>query len=84
MYPAQKHKELSLLSLPEELFIDIGSCLDEQDVCKMELASKAFYSVISSPYRFGSCQRRLQVKGGIETIPPCPAPFRRALFQNPM
>ena len=50
-----------VLSLPQDLFIDIGSCLNERDVCNMELAGKKFYDILSRPSRIGLCGGELHL-----------------------
>lgn len=40
----------NLLSLPEDLIIDIASWLDQRSLCSMELASKRIYDVLLKPW----------------------------------
>ena len=61
MTPADEIDEPNLLSLPEDLFNDIGSYLDDKDVCHFEQASRAVYKLVSRPSRNGPCERRLDL-----------------------
>ena len=36
-------------SLPEKLFLKIAACLDDLDLCNMELASKRFHDIMLRP-----------------------------------
>ena len=48
MSGAQMHNDMDILSLPKAVLSNIGSWLDDKEVCRMELASKIFYNVLSS------------------------------------
>ena len=41
--------EPTLLSLPADILNDIGSCLGDQDWCRMELSSKQLHNILSRP-----------------------------------
>ena len=41
--------EPDILHLPEELVEHIGSRLEKQDQCSLEIASRSFYKTLSSP-----------------------------------
>lgn len=58
----KKPVEPNLLSLSDRLVNDIGSWLEEPDVCSMELASKHLYSILSRPSSPGPGKRRLDVE----------------------
>ncbi len=45
----------NLLSLPEDLIIDIASWLDQRSLCSMELASKRIYDVLLKPWGLSRC-----------------------------
>ena len=51
----------SSLSLPEDLLIDIGSRLDNRDLCHMELASKRVLDSLSRLSRDWPCERELKL-----------------------
>ena len=53
----------TLLSIPDELLADIGSWLNDKEVCQLELASKSTYKVLSRPSHLGPCKRRLTLHG---------------------
>ena len=46
MHAAQMQNKATIMSLPEGLFCNIGSWLDDRDSCKMEVASKDYYSTM--------------------------------------
>ena len=73
---SQGARQPNLLSLPEDLFIDIGSWLNVRDVCSLELASKQFYDALSRPSRIGARQRRFALKLSSEMWPPLAQIFR--------
>ena len=75
MSATQKDDLLDLLSLHEDLLINISSWLDHRDVWMMELARKSFYNVSSRPR--GPCGREL-------ILPPSEAePNTPELFRSP-
>ena len=49
MHAAQMQNEVDIMSLPGGLISNIGSWLDDREVCNMEVASKAFYDALSRP-----------------------------------
>ena len=49
MSDAQMHSKMDILSLSKGILSNIGSWLDDKEVCKMELASKIFYNALSKP-----------------------------------
>ncbi len=61
MISAGEGGKLYFLSLPEDLFNDIGSRLDDKDLCKLEQASKALYTLLPKPCCTGTCVRRLDL-----------------------
>ena len=60
----------NLLSLPEDLFIDIGSWLNVRDVCSLELACRKLYDVLLIPSRVGAYQRPIKLKLSSRMWPP--------------
>lgn len=70
----------NILSLPQELFVDIGSCLDEQDVRNLEMAGKRFYDVLSRPSRIGLCSGELDLTSWL-TAEASRSPFCHEDFQ---
>ncbi len=74
---AQRLDMPNLLSLPEDLFSNIGSNLDDQELCSMELANKRFYQCLSSPSRPGPCETRLDIGARFTgNNPPCSSASR--------
>ncbi len=69
--------EPELLLLPEDLLNNIGSWLDDKELCRMELASKELHLILSNPSRPGSCERRLDLGALFNTNhPPSPQACR--------
>lgn len=60
-----------LLSLPEDLLIDIASWLDdERDVCSLELTSKGLYNFLSNCSPAGPCKRWLDLRTSFSSPSP--------------
>ena len=59
---AERLDEPALLSLPEDLLNDIGSRLNEKDVCNLELANAGVHDVLLRPTRTVACKRRLDLE----------------------
>ncbi len=58
----KRYEKPHLLSLSADILNDIGDRLDEQDLCSMELACRAFYKVLSRPSGTGLCGRVLDLR----------------------
>ena len=61
MASAGRLDEQYLLLLPEDLLNNIGSWLDNQELCNMELANKELHYALASPSHPGPGQRRLDI-----------------------
>ena len=84
MHAAQMQNKATIMSLPEGLFCNIGSWLDDRDSCKMEVASKAFYNALSRP---SGTPRGQLVLGAISredspTVAPPRSKFKRPAWSN--
>ena len=69
----------SLLSLPEDMFIEIGSRLGDRDVAYMELACKRLYDAMLRPNSAWPRERRLDLNHVFPTSPPSPEVARLPL-----
>ena len=78
MSDAQMHDKIDILSLPKHILSNIGSWLDDKEVCKMELASKMFYNTLSSSCGPPRARLNLGVAVGPDKdeAPPTEAPSR--------
>ena len=70
MAAAVEPMEPILLSLPGYLLNDIGSWLNDQELCNMELANKELHLIMSNPSRPGPCERRLYLGAHLPTGSP--------------
>ena len=61
MRSRKRSDEPDILCLPEDIFDDIGSWLEDQNLCQMELASKALHNIMSAPRHPGPCKRRVDI-----------------------
>ncbi len=74
MHAAQMQNEVDIMSLPGGLISNIGSWLDDREVCNMEVASKAFYDALSRPG--GTPRMKLVLRPNSEEDSPTEAPPR--------
>ena len=77
MTAAGELDEQYLLLLPEDLLNNIGSWLDDQELCNMELANIELHHALSSPSHPGPGQRRLDIGARFDgNRPPSPIASR--------
>ena len=74
---------LSLLAVTDVL-VDIGSRLDDWDVCCMELASKKISDAISRPDRTWPRERRLDLRKCSKIVLRTPEASRLPLSHEPL
>ena len=74
MYAARMQIGANIMSLPEGLFGNIGSWLNDRDSCNMEVASKAFYDALSMP--IGTPRGQLVLGATLKKDSPTVAPPR--------
>ncbi len=61
MPSAQRLDEPGILLLPEDLLNDIGSWLNDQELCNMERTNKEVHLIMSNPSRPGPGDRILDL-----------------------
>lgn len=59
---ARPMQKTTLLCLPEELFDDITSWLDEKDFCSMERSNRRIHTIVSKPCRTNPAERVLDLE----------------------
>ena len=86
MSDAQMHNKMDILTLPKHILSNIGSWLNDKEVCRMELASRIFYNALSSSC--GPPRTRLNlgvpVVPGKDEAPPTKAPSRSDFTGGPV
>ena len=86
MSDAQMHNTMDILTLPKHVLSNIGSWLDDKEVCRMELASKIFYNALTISCGPPRTRLNLGVPVGHdkEDAPPTKAPSRSELSGRPV
>ncbi len=81
MASEEKLDNAYLLLLPEDLLNSVGSWLDDQELCNMELANRELHHALTSPSHPGPGERRLDIGARFDgNRPPSPDASRSLLI----
>ena len=68
--------DTTMLSLPDDLLINIGSYLDDKGICSLERANGSIYTALLSPSRTWPCERTLNLNVWLPTLKASTSPAR--------
>ena len=73
---ADGNDDTTMLSLPDEILIKVGSYLDDRGICSLERANGRIYTALLSPSRTWPCERTLNLNLWLSTLKASRSPVR--------